>query len=127
MRIVESLNLKVCKSVKKKWRIKKNEDFQAVFKRGKSYANRQFVIYVLPKEDQEQFRVGLSVSKKLGNAVTRNKIKRAIRRSIFELKEKIVAHNDYIIIARQPVSHMDFDEIKKSLNHAFKVAKCIKK
>lgn len=43
----------------------KNDDFQKVFKKGKSFANRQFVVYFLAKEGQTEFRVGLSVSKKL--------------------------------------------------------------
>ena len=43
----------------KRQRIKKNEDFQKVFKKGKSFANRQFVIYGLKKEDQTEFRIGL--------------------------------------------------------------------
>ena len=50
--------------MKKRQRIKKNEDFQKVFKRGKSFANRQFVVYSMPKEGQKEFRIGLSVSKK---------------------------------------------------------------
>lgn len=113
--------------MKKELRIKKNKEFQAVFKKGKSFANRQFVIYVLPKESQQEFRVGLSVSKKIGNAVKRNKIKRWIRRCFHELKSDITESNDFIVIARKPVSDMDFHEIKKSLIHVLKVAKVFKK
>lgn len=113
--------------MKKELRIKKNKDFQAVFKKGRSFANRQFVIYVLPKDSQQEFRIGLSVSKKLGNAVKRNQIKRYMRRSFHELKENIVESNDYVAIARQPVSDMNFHDIKKSLTHVLKVAKVWKK
>ena len=60
----------------KRQRIKKNEDFQKVFKKGKSFANRQFVVYCMNKEQQEAFRIGLSISKKVGNAVTRVQVKR---------------------------------------------------
>ena len=55
-------------------RIKKNKEFQHVFKKGKSFANRQFIVYVL-KGEQPEFRLGLSVSKKVGNAVARNRVK----------------------------------------------------
>lgn len=113
--------------MKKELRIKKNKEFQEVFKKGRSFANRQFVIYVLPKEFQKEYRVGLSVSKKLGNAVKRNQIKRYIRRSFHELKERIIENNDYVVIARQPVSDMNFHDIKKSLTHVLKVAKVLKK
>jgi ribonuclease P protein component len=109
--------------MKKTFRIKRNEDFQAIFKKRKSFANRQFVIYLMDKPEQKHFRVGLSVSKKLGNAVVRNRIKRYIRESIKELKDTIHPHKDFIVIARQPVANMDFHEVKKSLTHVMKVAK----
>lgn len=51
--------------MKKEFRIKKNEEFQYAFKRGKSFANRQLVIYYVEKKDQQHFRIGLSVGKKL--------------------------------------------------------------
>ncbi|MBD2813096.1 ribonuclease P protein component, partial [Xenorhabdus sp. Vera] len=75
--------------MKKKHRIKKNDEFQAVFQKGKSNANRQFVVYQLDKEEQPNFRIGLSVSKKIGNAVVRNRIKRMVRQAITELKDEI--------------------------------------
>lgn len=49
---------------KKQFRIKKNEEFQAAFKHGNSFANRQLVIYYRKKEDQDHIRIGLSVGKK---------------------------------------------------------------
>lgn len=72
--------------MKKRQRIKKNEDFQKVFKKGKSYANRQFVVYCLQKEGQKEFRIGLSVGKKIGKAVTRVQVKRYIRQVFLELR-----------------------------------------
>lgn len=51
-------------TVKKQFRIKKNEEFQAAFKHGNSFANRQLVIYYRKKEDQDHIRIGLSVGKK---------------------------------------------------------------
>lgn len=113
--------------MKKELRIKKNKDFQEVFKKGHSFANRQFVVYVLPKEGQADFRIGLSVSKKIGNAVTRNRIKRYIRQSILEIKDLLFVANDYVIIARKPAADMSFFEVKKSLLHVLKVGKVLKK
>jgi ribonuclease P protein component len=111
--------------VKKEFRIKKNKEFQQVFKQGKSYANRQFIIYVLKKDEQDYFRIGLSVSKKVGNSVTRNQIKRYIRQSVFELKDSIKPMHDYVIIARKPAAEMDFHEVKKSLIHLLKLSKVL--
>ncbi|MEH7117427.1 ribonuclease P protein component [Neobacillus vireti] len=113
--------------MKKEFRIKKNNDFQAAFKRGRSFANRQFVVYTLEKEEQDFFRIGLSVSKKIGNAVTRNRIKRYVRQSVFELQEQLAVGKDYVIIARKPVADMDFFEVKKSLTHVLKVGKVLNK
>lgn len=113
--------------MKKSRRVKSEFDFQKVFKRGKSFANRQFVVYGLPKEDQDQFRIGLSVSKKLGNAVLRNQIKRYIRQSFHELDSGLLQNMDYVIIARKPAATMNCEETKKSLEHVLKIAKFLKK
>jgi ribonuclease P protein component len=113
--------------MKKELRIKKNKDFQEAFKKGRSFANRQFVVYVLKKEGQTSFRIGLSVSKKLGNAVMRNQIKRYIRQAVFEIKESMQQDLDYVIIARKPLVEMDFFEVKKSLTHVLKVGKVLQK
>lgn len=111
----------------KRQRIKKNEEFQKVFKKGKSFANRQFVVYCLKKEEQVEFRIGLSVSKKIGKAVTRNQIKRYIRQTFLELKEEVRQDMDYVIIARNQAATLDFHETKKSLEHVLKIAKVLKK
>jgi ribonuclease P protein component len=108
-------------------RVKKNAEFQKIFKHGKSFANRQFVVYCFEKEGQEDFRIGLSVSKKIGNAVTRNRIKRYIRQAFLEMKEEVKPNMDYVIIARHQAATMDFHESKKSLQHVLKIAKMIQK
>ena len=113
--------------MKKRQRIKKNEDFKKVFKKGKSYANRQFVVYCLQKEGQKEFRIGLSVGKKIGKAVTRVQVKRYIRQVFLELKEDLRQDMDYVIIARIPAATLNFHETKKSLEHVLKIAKVLKK
>lgn len=112
--------------MKKKNRIKKNEDFQKVFKHGKSMANRQFVIYMLDQPEEKEFRLGLSVSKKIGNAVTRNRIKRLIRQVFMEEKENLKTGIDYIVIARNPASEMNYHEVQSSLIHLFRKTKVYK-
>lgn len=112
--------------MRKEQRVKKNNEFQEVFKKGTSIANRQFVVYKLKKEDQHLFRIGLSVSKKIGNAVVRNQIKRYLRQVFLELKEEIENDFDYVIIARKPAADMDFHEVKKSMLHVLKKSKVLK-
>jgi ribonuclease P protein component len=113
--------------MKKTFRIKKNTEFQEVFKKGKSVANRQFVVYALKRNSHENFRFGLSVSKKIGNAVIRNQIKRYLRQTLLELQHQI--HKDYelIIIARKPAATMKFVEVKSSMVHVLKLAKVLDK
>jgi ribonuclease P protein component len=117
----------LCLGMKKKYRIKKNEEFQQVFQDGQSMANRQFVIYVLDRPEQPYFRLGLSVSKKIGKAVVRNRVKRYIRQAFLELREEIVTGKDYVIIARMPASEMNYFEVKKSLMHVLKKAGMLKR
>ncbi|WP_226668594.1 ribonuclease P protein component [Metabacillus litoralis] len=109
--------------MRRKFRIKKNKDFQKVFKKGKSIANRQFVLYIYNEKEEKEFRVGLSVSKKIGNAVTRNKVKRLIRQVFSEEKHRFVIGKEFIIIARKPAAKMNYHEVKSSLNHLFRKAK----
>ncbi|MDE0583084.1 ribonuclease P protein component [Planococcus sp. A6] len=111
----------------KQQRIKKNTEFQRVFKKGKSFANRQFIVYLLKGEQQEEFRLGLSVSKKVGNAVARNRVKRYIRQVFLELKDDLLPNADYIIIARPQAANLDFHESKKSLEHVLKIARALPK
>ena len=112
--------------MEKAYRIKKNSDFQTIYKKGKSVANRQFVAYTYNNSENKHFRLGISVSKKLGNAVTRNRIKRAIRENFKVHKDDIIAR-DIIVIARQPAKDMTTLEIQGSLEHVLKIAKVFNK
>ena len=107
--------------MKKSYRVKSEKDFNAIFKSGQSFANRKFVIYTLEKK-QKHFRVGLSVSKKLGNAVVRNGIKRKIRHVLIEHRQELQAV-DFVIIARKGVEELNYKEIERNLLHVLKLAK----
>lgn len=108
--------------MKKRFRVKKEKDFSAIFKEGESFANRKFVIYRLENNEQH-FRVGLSVSKKLGNAVMRNQIKRRIRHILIEHKNQLVENVDFVVIARKGVEILDYAEMEKNLLHVLKLSK----
>lgn len=108
--------------MRKEYRVKKEHEFQRVFHEGQSKANRQLVLYVYPIAEQVHFRVGLSVGKKIGNAVKRNQIKRYIRQALHELAPAIQADIDFILIARQDIRNKNFFEIKKSIIHVMNLA-----
>ena len=111
--------------IKKEYRVKTEKDFQRVFHQGSSVANRQLVLYVYPKHDQEHFRVGLSVGKKIGNAVVRNQIKRYLRQALLELKPFIQKDIDFILIARPDIKTKSMAQIKKSMVHVMNLAEII--
>lgn len=113
--------------MRKEQRVKKNEEFQDIFKKGTSIANRQFVLYFLKKDEPQPFRIGISVSKKIGNAVCRNRIKRYVRQSFLELREEVKDQYDYLIIARKPAADMNFHEVKSSLTHVLNRGKVLKR
>ena len=108
--------------MKKNFRVKREKDFKAIFKEGTSFANRKFVIYRLENK-QKHFRVGLSVSKRLGNAVTRNQIKRRIRHIIQNAKREISEDVDFVVIARKGVEALGYAEMEKNLLHVLKLSK----
>ena len=108
--------------MKKSFRVKREKDFKAIFKDGTSFANRKFVVYQLENQ-QNHFRVGLSVSKKLGNAVTRNQIKRRIRHILQNAKGSLVDHVDFVVIARKGVETLEYVEMEKNLLHVLKLSK----
>ena len=108
--------------MKKNFRVKREKDFKAIFKEGTSFANRKFVVYQLENQ-QNHFRVGLSVSKKLGNAVTRNQIKRRIRHIIQNAKGSLVDHVDFVVIVRKGVETLEYAEMEKNLLHVLKLSK----
>lgn len=107
-------------ALKKAYRVKRNSEFQDILRSGKSFANRELVIYYKSKVRQKHFRIGISVGKKIGNAVTRNRIKRLIRESFIQLEDNITSEIDIIIIARKPTVHMNGNQMKRSITHLLK-------
>ena len=108
--------------MKKSFRVKREKDFSAIFRDGTSFANRKFVVYQLENQ-KSHFRVGLSVSKKLGNAVTRNQIKRRIRHILLSVREHLADNVDFVVIARKGVEGLDYAEMEKNLLHVLKLSK----
>ncbi|MCI9136477.1 MAG: ribonuclease P protein component [Lachnospiraceae bacterium] len=96
--------------------LKKNVDFQNVYKNGKSYANRLFVMYVL-ENHSEKNRLGISVSKKVGNSVIRHHITRLVREA-YRLQEEMFYHGlDIVVIARAAAKNVTYHETEKALMH----------
>ena len=106
--------------------LKKNRDFQNVYKKGKSYANRYLVMYVL-KNDTERNRLGISVSKKVGNSVIRHHVTRLIRESYRLQEDMFNSGLDIVVIARNTAKDISYHEVESALLHLGGLHKIISK
>lgn len=106
--------------MKNKRIIKKNHEFQKIINKHKSLKNTSFVIHYR-KNEKGFFKFGISVGKKIGNAVIRNKIKRQIRSMIQNLiKDKVDCSFDIIVIARKNFLQKTYEDCYKDLKKLFK-------
>lgn len=105
--------------------LKKNADFQLVYKGGRSFANRYLVMYV--KENELGInRIGISVSKKVGNSVVRHRIKRLILESYRLQEDMFDSSLDMVIIARSTAKDRSYGEIESAVLHLGKLHGIIK-
>lgn len=112
--------------MQRKLRLRNRADFSRVYRHGKSFANRQLVVYWSNRHDVEQFRLGVSVSKKIGNAVVRNRMRRLLKEIIRHHEAEIRDHVDLIIIVRKGAITMSYVELEKSVLHAIRKASLLK-
>ena len=105
--------------------LKKNHQFQFVYKNGKSYANQYLVMYV-KENGTDRNRIGISVSKKVGNSVVRHRVTRLVRES-YRLHEAVFNSGlDIVVVARQGAASVGYFEIEKALLHLGKLHHIIK-
>lgn len=96
--------------------LKKNSDFQKVYRKGRSYANRYLVMYTL-ENGTECNRIGISVSKKVGNSIVRHRLKRLIKEA-YRLQEDIFQSGlDIVVIARMSAKGISYRETESALLH----------
>lgn len=104
----------------------KNKNFQAVYKAGKSYANKMIVLYVLPTNSTVR-RVGFAAGKKLGGAVVRNRVKRLLRNSYRLHQHKLVQGIDLLVVGRQAAVESNSTAVGKAFVHLCEKAKILAK
>jgi ribonuclease P protein component len=81
-------------------RISRSAEFERVYRHGRSTANRHLVLYAFPNESTERPRLGLSVSRKVGGAVERNKVKRLLREAFASAEAGLRPGHDLVVVAR---------------------------
>ena len=94
--------------------LKKSRDFKQVYNQKRSLANRLLVLYVKENESEVN-RLGVSISRKVGCAVVRNRIKRLIKESYRANEKTLVMGYDLVIVVRPAAAHENFEQIGKSL------------
>ena len=96
--------------------LKKNKDFQLVYKCGKSYANKYLVMYIKENNTRKN-RLGISVSKKVGNSIVRHRLTRLIRESYRLQEDRFRCGIDIVVIARIGAKCRTYKDIESALLH----------
>lgn len=97
--------------------------FKEVYNGGRSLANKYLVLYVLP--EQGDFRLGISVSKKVGNSVVRHHVTRLIRESYMFYKNDIKPDCHIVVVARVAAGSCSFAQIKEAFGNLLKAQKLV--
>ena len=98
-----------------------NRDYKKIYSRGKSIVTPCVVIYI-SKSRINQTRLGITTSKKVGNAVLRNRARRVLREAMREIIESLPKNYDIILVARGKTPHCKSNYVKKVLVNQFKSA-----
>jgi len=89
---------------RKRGRLSRSAEFERAYRQGRSHGNRHLVVYAFPRADEGEARLGISVSRKVGGAVERNRVKRLLREAYAAEADVVPAGHDVVVVAR-PGSH----------------------
>jgi ribonuclease P protein component len=114
--------------MKRRNRLSRSRDFDAVYRQGRSVSTRYLVLYAFlrPDETEEESRLGLAVSRKVGGAVERNRVKRQLRAAFEQLPESLPSGRDFVLIARpglaEAVEANGFEWLRERVREVFRLA-----
>ena len=112
--------------MQRKLRLRKKQDFGKVYRHGRSFANAQFVVYWRRQTSPGCFRLGVSVSSKLGGAVVRNGLRRRVKEIVRLHAFKLQEGYDLILIVRKPSLSLSYKEMEGSVLHVLRKAGLLK-
>jgi ribonuclease P protein component len=108
--------------MEKRFRLRKNSDFQRVYRKGHSWVHPLLVLYAL-RNDLGYSRFGFSASKQVGGAVVRNRARRLMREAI-RLRQAMIADGwDMVIIARRPMGEANFHQVDQAAEQLLRRAR----
>lgn len=111
--------------MEKKYRLRKDMEFKKVYNTGKNYYNRNLILYIR-KNNLEETRVGYTITKKIGNAVIRNNIRRRMK-EIYRLRfHSLKQGYDLIFIPKKNVVDISYKELESAMTHIMKIAGILK-
>jgi ribonuclease P protein component len=87
-------------------RLSRSGEFDRVFRQGSSHSTRYLVVYSFPREGSTEPRLGISVGRKIGGAVERNRVKRLLREAFWKFAGNLPAGNDFVLVARPDVGEL---------------------
>lgn len=108
------------------YRLKKNIEFRIVYRKGKSFANDLLVLYILKnrrnrdKEGNQYNKIGISVSKKVGNSVVRSRSKRLVTEGYRIKLDNIKQGYDFVFVARTNIKDKSYEKVDKAIDNLFK-------
>ena len=108
----------------KRRRLSRSGEFDRVYRDGSSHATRYLVLYSFPRRDEEreEVRLGVSVSRKVGGSVDRNKVKRVLREAFWALTDRLPPRHDFVIVARGEINDLieksGMEGVKENLEEA---------
>jgi ribonuclease P protein component len=89
-------------------RLSRSGEFDRVYRDGSSHATRYLVLYSFPRkaEETDEVRLGVSVSRKVGGAVDRNRVKRSLREAFWALSDRLPESHDFVLVARPELGEL---------------------
>lgn len=105
--------------------LKKNRQFQQIYHRGRSYSNRYMVLYVFSGQDGKN-KVGFAAGKRLGNAVTRNRVKRLLREAYRLQQKKIKKGTHVLLVGRKAMIGVKYEVVENAFQEIFRKAHLFK-
>lgn len=91
-------------------RLSRSAEFDRVYREGRAHAGPHLVVHSFPRQDDEPARLGLSVGRKVGGAVERNRVKRLLRDAFWGLADDLPPGHDFVVVARADASSLDGHE-----------------